>query len=173
MSKISKVETIYEFTNEDRVNGVYRVTISGRERILIRNNDSVAVVSHYLDKPATQCVDIIRDDVKEELFEFLKSPSGNEQRMYVSTPLGTLVIYENGFGDEYPGVSIDLRRPDSDHEVPLALIEHTTTESDYSGEGKIITRVWRDVNQEDCSDRVVHEGFDEFFSLESGNEKAE
>lgn len=89
----------------------------------------------------------------------------SEQRMHVKTPLGTLIIYENGFGDEYPGISIDLRRPDCDYEAPLVMVEYTETEEDYDREGKIITRIWRDVNREDSSHRVVHERLDEFFEM--------
>lgn len=68
MNNFSKVQTVYEFTNKDsgNTNGVYYVTFKGNDRVFIRNGNSIGAVSHYLSKPASQCVDEIRDDVKQE-----------------------------------------------------------------------------------------------------------
>lgn len=67
---ISKIETIQEFTNDNITYGAYFVTMSTKY-IFIRNGDSVGCVQYYYDKPADQCVSIIRDDVKEEFFTLL------------------------------------------------------------------------------------------------------
>jgi hypothetical protein len=62
------IEVIYEFHNEDTntTNGVYRVKLNGKPHIFIRNNNSVGVVCHFLGKSASECVGIIRDDIKNE-----------------------------------------------------------------------------------------------------------
>ena len=84
--------------------------------------------------------------------------------IHVHTPLGTLVVTANT-DDEYPGILVDLRRPAFDHDAPIALIEFTNSETDFEGEGRIITRIWGNVSQDDYSDRVVHVGLDDFFLL--------
>ncbi|MCL2556877.1 MAG: hypothetical protein FWE09_00195 [Treponema sp.] len=63
---ISRVETIFEFTNEGMVCGVYSVLFNGEKKVFIRNDKSVGVVSYCLGKPASRCVSEIRDDVKQE-----------------------------------------------------------------------------------------------------------
>ena len=69
---ISSVKIIYEFTNDSRTCGCYSVIFNGEKKVFIRNDNSVGVVSHYLGKPAGQCVSEIRDDVKQEFFIFCK-----------------------------------------------------------------------------------------------------
>jgi hypothetical protein len=68
MSNFSKLQTVYEFTNKDSGNthGVYHATFKDREHVFIRNGDSIGSVTHYLGKPASQCVSEIRDDVRQE-----------------------------------------------------------------------------------------------------------
>ena len=72
---IDILETIYEFSNKDTetTNGVYHIELNGKSHYFIRNNDSVGVVCHYLGRPASECVSIIRDDVKQEFFDKLES----------------------------------------------------------------------------------------------------
>ena len=74
MSKINNVEIIYEFTNNDMNTtcGVYKVMFDRKEKVFIRNDDSVGVVAHYLGKPASKCVSIICDNVRDEFLEFLE-----------------------------------------------------------------------------------------------------
>ena len=74
MGKISNIETIYEFTNEGRTCGVYSVLFNGDKKVFLQNGDSVGVVSHYLGRPSSECVSVIRDDVKQE-FLTLKGSS--------------------------------------------------------------------------------------------------
>ena len=71
---IKILETIYEFHNNDTetTNGVYHVELNGKSHYFIRNNNSVGAICHYLDRPASQCVSIIRDDVKQEFLDKLK-----------------------------------------------------------------------------------------------------
>jgi hypothetical protein len=66
-------QIIYEFhnTEHDTTNGVYVVKFNNEQKVFIRNNESVGVVSHYLFEPASKCVSIIRDDVKQEFFNKL------------------------------------------------------------------------------------------------------
>jgi hypothetical protein len=62
-------QIVYEFhDNEfDTTSGVYFIKLNkDKNYIFIRNNDSIGAVCHYLGKPASECVSIIRNDVKEE-----------------------------------------------------------------------------------------------------------
>lgn len=74
MSNFNSVEKIYEFTNRDSNStcGVYLVDFKGKQRVFIRNGDSVGTVSHYVGEPVAQCVGEIRDDVKKEFFEMIE-----------------------------------------------------------------------------------------------------
>lgn len=70
------LQTIYEFHNADydTTCGLYHVELSsGTKHYFLRNNKSVGTISHILDRPASECVSIIRDDVKEEFFRKLKN----------------------------------------------------------------------------------------------------
>lgn len=73
MSRISNVNVVREFTNDNVTSGIYSADFKGEQMIFIRNGDSVGAVQFYLGEPATKCISIIRDDVKQELFESLKS----------------------------------------------------------------------------------------------------
>jgi hypothetical protein len=72
MSKISKVEKIQEFKNNEIVYGVYSVVFNDKECVFIRNGDSVGAVSFLFGESASKCVHEIRNDVKQELFNLLK-----------------------------------------------------------------------------------------------------
>jgi hypothetical protein len=68
------LQTIYEFHNKvcDTKCGLYYVELnSGSKHYFIRNNESVGTITHYLDRPASECVSIIRNDVKQEFFDEL------------------------------------------------------------------------------------------------------
>ncbi len=75
MSKMVEIlQTIYEFHNKttDTTNGLYHVKLdSGNKYYLLRNNESVGALQHYLDRPASECVSIIRNDMREGFFEAL------------------------------------------------------------------------------------------------------
>jgi len=71
MSRINNVKVVREFTNNEVTYGVYSADFKGDQMIFIRNGDSVGAVQFYLGEPASKCVSIIRDDVKQELFEAL------------------------------------------------------------------------------------------------------
>jgi len=68
--RITDIQIIYEFTNKEyqTTNGAYLLDFKGEQMLFIRNNNSVGVVAHYLDRLASECVSIIRKDVKEEFF---------------------------------------------------------------------------------------------------------
>ena len=72
MKVIDNINKIQEFTNDGVTYGVYSVNIKGNLRILIRNGNSVGAVCYYWGKTASQCVDEIREDIKEEFLELLK-----------------------------------------------------------------------------------------------------
>ena len=90
--------------------------------------------------------------------------------MCVDTPLGAIIV-RTAYDPEHPGVWIDLRRPDVDCDMSVALIEFSSDDSDYpDGQPNLITRVWGDSKQEDYTTRVVHEGIEEFFRIEEVEE---
>ena len=69
------LQTIYEFTNKEceTTCGLYHVKLdSGATHYLLRNNDSVAVIAHLLGRLATECLSLIKDDVKKEFFDKLE-----------------------------------------------------------------------------------------------------
>ena len=68
------LETIYEYHNKehDTTCGLYHVELdSGNKYYFIRNNESVGAITHYLDRPTSECVSIIRDDVKQAFFKLV------------------------------------------------------------------------------------------------------
>lgn len=71
MSKISGINTIREFKNEDLFYGVYSLTFNGKQEVFIRNGDSVGIVIHYLGETASKCVSEIRDDVRQDFLSKL------------------------------------------------------------------------------------------------------
>ena len=82
--------------------------------------------------------------------------------MRIETKLGTILVRNSGCDEEHPGIWIDLHRPGADSDAPLALIEFVDDEADIDGQ-HIITRVWGDVNNDEYSERIVHENIEKFF----------
>ena len=69
------LQTIYEFHNKefDTICGLYHVELdSGGKYYFLRNDKSVGVIQHFVNKSASECVVTIRDDVKKELFELFE-----------------------------------------------------------------------------------------------------
>jgi len=69
------LEIVYEFHNKDTetTNGLYHVEFSsGAKYYLLRNNDSVGAIQHYLDRQASECISIIRSDRKADFFSVLE-----------------------------------------------------------------------------------------------------
>lgn len=99
-----------------------------------------------------------------EAISMAQEALNNGARM--DTPLGALIVKESH--DPYhPGFFLDLRRPDADDDAPLALVEYSADDGDLpKEESHIITRTWRNVTDEDYSDRIVHEKIEEFFAEE-------
>ena len=85
-------------------------------------------------------------------------------KLSVKTPLGDIVAEASG-GSEYPGIWLSLRQPGEQYEPSLALVEYTSSEADIR-EPALITRVWGDAMQEEYTDRIVHQGIDEYFKIE-------
>lgn len=84
----------------------------------------------------------------------------------VETPLGAIVV-KNAADPEHPGIYIDLRRPDADDDMPLAMVEFSADDVDFpEGVENIITRVWGDARKEDYTTRVVHKNIEEYFEME-------
>lgn len=86
-------------------------------------------------------------------------------KIVVKTPLGTITA-QVAADTEHPGISFDLVRPGSEGMMSLGLVEFTSDGTE--GGGQIITRVWGDGRQEDYTERIVHEGIEDFF--ESGRD---
>ena len=94
-----------------------------------------------------------------------------ESNYRAETPLGALIVRPSGYGLDYPGIWIDLRRGDSDCDMPLALVEYTATEVDLEhGVGHIITRVYGNDGDE-YTHRIVHTGIEEYFRMEEAEPK--
>ena len=70
------------------------------------------------------------------------------EEMRIITPLGILIAYPSN-DEKHPGIFIDIIR--DDYEFPVALIG-------LNGEGnnRLITHVWKDIKQEDYSNRITH-----------------
>ena len=81
----------------------------------------------------------------------------------VETPLGAIVARPS-YDSSYPGIWIDLRRPDVDSDMSVALVECTPDEGERGPE--LVTHVWGDAAQEDQTARIVHEGIEDYFRLE-------
>ncbi len=71
--EIIEIKTIREFKHDGLSFGVYLVTLQGEKKILVRNENSVGVICHYIAKPANECISILREDIKQE---FLKALEG-------------------------------------------------------------------------------------------------
>jgi len=77
------LQTIYEFHNKENetICGLYQVKLSSeRTYYFLRNNESVGVIVHLLGKPASECISIIRDDVKQEFFSKLMQTQFKEDK---------------------------------------------------------------------------------------------
>lgn len=83
-----------------------------------------------------------------------------DEKMLVNTALGTLVAYASD-DDERPGIFIDLRRSGFGTDAPLVYIECDQTES----KPVLKTRAWGDVNFDDATDCITHDGIREFFTV--------
>lgn len=87
----------------------------------------------------------------------------------VDTPLGALVV-KAALDSQHPGVYVDLRRPGTECDLPLALVEFSADDADFiDGDQNIITRVWGNARQEDYTMRTVHQNIEQYFKSEEGN----
>ena len=87
----------------------------------------------------------------------------------VDTPLGTIVV-KAALDSQHPGVYVDLRRPGTECDLPLALVEFSADDADFiDGDQNIITRVWGNARQEDYTMRTVHQNIEQYFKSEEGN----
>ena len=78
----------------------------------------------------------------------------------VETPLGAIIARPSN-DRSYPGIWLDLRRPDVDCDMSVALVECTP---EFCGQGpELVTHVWGDALQEDSTKRIVHENVEEYF----------
>jgi len=88
------------------------------------------------------------------------------QDLRVETPLGTIIVRPS-CNSEHPGVWIDLCRTKADDDMPLALIEFSNDDTDLpEGQPYLITRVWGNGRDESYTDRIVHQGIEEYFGIE-------
>ncbi len=73
----------------------------------------------------------------------------------VDTPLGTLRASEADYYD-HPGIWIEIQRRGQDDFCPLALVEYTDGEDEKAADETILTRVWKDPEDDDVT-TIVHE----------------
>ena len=79
-------------------------------------------------------------------------------RLTAETPVGRIVARAST-DRENPGIWVSLHKPGEDYEPDLALVEYTKDEADL-GRPALITRVWRDTERDEYTDRVVHTGLE-------------
>lgn len=91
------------------------------------------------------------------------STQKGKDMLRVETPLGA-IIARPSYDSNFPGIWIDLRRPDVDSDMSVALVECTPAGSEHKQE--LVTHVWGDAAQEDQTARIVHEGIEDYFRLE-------
>lgn len=116
-------------------------------------------------------------DAIEELIEKVESlenrirvgDSGPEF-ITAETPLGTLIARLSNGEPDYPGIRIDIRMPDTNQDLELALTEFTATEGDLPETGHIISRVYGDALADEYTERVVHEKIEDYFRIEREKE---
>ena len=66
---LNNIETIYQFTNGGITYGVYKAIYNGTPKVFIVNGDSIGVVSHWKDEPASKCVNEVTQKIKNEIME--------------------------------------------------------------------------------------------------------
>lgn len=74
--------------------------------------------------------------------------------MEIKTKYGTLVITESP-DPYYPGVWVDFAPLNSDLRIPVAGVE-------FYDSPTLVTHVWGDAMQEDCTHSIIHENIDRF-----------
>ena len=102
----------------------------------------------------------------EAIEELIENAEKRANIIRVETPLGTLIARPSYGEPDYPGIYIDIRRTDADQDLLLALVEFTATEADLPGIGHIVSRVYGDSLADEYTDRVVHEGIEDYFRME-------
>jgi hypothetical protein len=71
MNRITELKTLSYFENKEFNTryGVYQCKFKETDKIFVITNNIVYVLSHYIDKSQ---LDIVREDVKKELFDILQ-----------------------------------------------------------------------------------------------------
>lgn len=145
-----------------------------------RGSDGAAALAIVAGAPAAEMQTLAeRDAALEKLWEefgdvpmnpetecmeapFLSFPAA----LAVDTPLGTLVV-KAALDSQHPGVYVDLRRPGTECDLPLALVEFSADDADFiDGDQNIITRVWGNARQEEYTLRTVHQNIEQYFRTE-------
>jgi hypothetical protein len=63
--KIENIKIIHEFTRGRFLAGTYSLLYNGEPYVFIRNGDSIGAVFHWIDKPASECVEDVREETKD------------------------------------------------------------------------------------------------------------
>ena len=102
---ITNVETIYEFCNDGRTYGLYKIKLNRSTYYLIRNDQSLGAITHSVGHPAWECIGQVRDDVSAEFFEKLDATrvkaNSNKQTMTLENwklELIKIIINDKDFG---------------------------------------------------------------------------
>jgi hypothetical protein len=69
MKRITDIQILVRFVSnlDGKAYGIYWAKFNGERKLFVENSGTIAVVSHTLGEPATNCLDFVRDDVAEEL----------------------------------------------------------------------------------------------------------
>lgn len=108
----------------------------------------------------------IETQAAEAIEELIEKAEKQANIIRVETPLGILIARSSYGGPDYPGIYVEIRRPDADKDLSLALVEFTETEADIPKTGHIITRVYGDALADEYTNRVVHEKIEDYFMIE-------
>ena len=69
--KIEEVNKIYEYNCDGQKFGAYAVKIDGTPQVIVGNGNSVGIVAHMWNEPATKCIHLLRDDVSSMFLEMI------------------------------------------------------------------------------------------------------
>jgi hypothetical protein len=74
------LQTLYRFHNKENDSscGLYCVELdSGNKHYFLQNDKSVGAITHYWGRPASNCVSIVKDNIKEKFFVLLEETSND------------------------------------------------------------------------------------------------
>ena len=107
----------------------------------------------------------LMDEAAEAINELLDAAEHQSNMVRVETPTGALIARPSYGEPDYPGISVGIQRSDEKNSLALALVEYTETEADL-GKNAVITRVYGKALEDEYTDRIVHEGIEDYFAMQ-------